>query len=218
MIRARSGRFLKKKSSKSTAWYDVGNTKAREKSSQALREGAPELRNFVNMEGTVRQNTVSTGVPGAATSFQPAIPLPSSPAIRSALAASKKKKTGNGSAPTGKASSSEVAVGVKSSVKPIAFLQAMEHYKNLYGKPKDPVESTEETNMDTTQNSESKVDPTTMSNEGASKQIKSSGEDTDNDRPAKRMKLSDAESSIAPKEESNEKAAESYSVVAQAEV
>jgi hypothetical protein len=39
-----SGRFLKKDSEAST-WRDVGNTRAREKTSQALREGAPELRN-----------------------------------------------------------------------------------------------------------------------------------------------------------------------------
>jgi len=42
-IRHRGGRFLKKDSN-SLTWKDVGNTKAREKTSQALREGAPELR------------------------------------------------------------------------------------------------------------------------------------------------------------------------------
>lgn len=42
-IRQRGGRFLKKDSNSNT-WRDVGNTKAREKTSQALREGAPELR------------------------------------------------------------------------------------------------------------------------------------------------------------------------------
>ena len=43
-IRRRYGRFLKKDSASNT-WRDVGNSKAREKTSQALREGAPELRN-----------------------------------------------------------------------------------------------------------------------------------------------------------------------------
>jgi hypothetical protein len=43
-VRQRGGRFLKK-DTKSNTWRDVGNTKAREKTSQALREGAPELRN-----------------------------------------------------------------------------------------------------------------------------------------------------------------------------
>lgn len=43
-IRLRGGRFLKKDGSNPVTWKDVGNTKAREKTSQALREGAPELR------------------------------------------------------------------------------------------------------------------------------------------------------------------------------
>lgn len=42
-VRRSGGRFLKKVPSENT-WRDVGNTKAREKTSQALREGAPELR------------------------------------------------------------------------------------------------------------------------------------------------------------------------------
>lgn len=46
VVRARSGRFLKKLSMDNT-WKDVGNTRAREKTSQALREGAPELRGTV---------------------------------------------------------------------------------------------------------------------------------------------------------------------------
>jgi hypothetical protein len=43
VVRARSGRFLKKHAV-DNAWKDVGNVRAREKTSQALREGAPELR------------------------------------------------------------------------------------------------------------------------------------------------------------------------------
>jgi len=42
-IRRAGGRFLKKVPGETT-WRDVGNNKAREKTSQALREGAPELR------------------------------------------------------------------------------------------------------------------------------------------------------------------------------
>ena len=41
-VRAVGGRFLKKQ--EDDTWQDVGNTRAREKTSQALREGAPELR------------------------------------------------------------------------------------------------------------------------------------------------------------------------------
>lgn len=43
-VRKLGGRFLKKDQA-TNSWRDVGNTKAREKTSQALREGAPELRN-----------------------------------------------------------------------------------------------------------------------------------------------------------------------------
>lgn len=43
-VRCLAGRFLKKDADTGT-WRDVGNTRAREKTSQALREGAPELRN-----------------------------------------------------------------------------------------------------------------------------------------------------------------------------
>jgi hypothetical protein len=43
-VRMLAGRFLKKDADAST-WRDVGNNRAREKTSQALREGAPELRN-----------------------------------------------------------------------------------------------------------------------------------------------------------------------------
>lgn len=41
-VRKVGGRFLKKDSQ--NTWKDVGNNRAREKTSQALREGAPELR------------------------------------------------------------------------------------------------------------------------------------------------------------------------------
>jgi hypothetical protein len=56
VIRSRSGRFLKK-DSKDNMWRDVGNNKAREKSSQALREGAPELRSLVQLpdQGSAQQ-------------------------------------------------------------------------------------------------------------------------------------------------------------------
>jgi hypothetical protein len=51
VVRSRSGRFLKKHSADNT-WKDVGNTRAREKTSQALREGAPELRGTVEASRT----------------------------------------------------------------------------------------------------------------------------------------------------------------------
>lgn len=52
MIRALSppGRFLKRKHKCAKAWVEIGDRKAREKTSQALREGAPELRETVSKQ------------------------------------------------------------------------------------------------------------------------------------------------------------------------
>jgi hypothetical protein len=54
VVRARSGRFLKKHLG-DHSWRDVGNVRAREKTSQALREGAPELRGNVEAYRTQTQ-------------------------------------------------------------------------------------------------------------------------------------------------------------------
>jgi hypothetical protein len=51
-VRMLSGRFLKKDSDASS-WRDVGNSRAREKTSQALREGAPELRSGLPIAPTI---------------------------------------------------------------------------------------------------------------------------------------------------------------------
>jgi len=67
-VRGVGGRFLKriKKSSLSPttaegpAWVDVGHIKAREKTSQALREGAPDLRGNVNTKNGVTNITATT--------------------------------------------------------------------------------------------------------------------------------------------------------------
>mmetsp|Transcript_7061 Transcript_7061/g.16143 ORF Transcript_7061/g.16143 Transcript_7061/m.16143 type:complete len:569 (-) Transcript_7061:2029-3735(-) len=45
------GRFLQK-DEKSGLWYDIGDQKAREKTSQALREGAPEIRREITTHAT----------------------------------------------------------------------------------------------------------------------------------------------------------------------
>lgn len=45
-----SGRFLKKDSKHPGVWVEIGDRKAREKTSQALREGAPELREELNSD------------------------------------------------------------------------------------------------------------------------------------------------------------------------
>jgi hypothetical protein len=51
-VRKLGGRFLKKNPETNT-WRDVGNGKAREKTSQALREGAPELRTGNEKRGSM---------------------------------------------------------------------------------------------------------------------------------------------------------------------
>eukprot|EP00594_Rhizosolenia_setigera_P002703 CAMPEP_0178954652 /NCGR_PEP_ID=MMETSP0789-20121207/9120_1 /TAXON_ID=3005 /ORGANISM="Rhizosolenia setigera, Strain CCMP 1694" /LENGTH=365 /DNA_ID=CAMNT_0020636099 /DNA_START=79 /DNA_END=1176 /DNA_ORIENTATION=+ len=52
------GRFLKKDSNNGT-WRDVGNVKAREKTSQALREGAPEIRDSFSAGSTLKKTTAA---------------------------------------------------------------------------------------------------------------------------------------------------------------
>jgi hypothetical protein len=46
-IRESGGRFLKKISPKSPLWYEIGDDAAREKTSQALRQRAPEMRRLL---------------------------------------------------------------------------------------------------------------------------------------------------------------------------
>jgi len=77
-VRQVGGRFLKRANDKE--WKDVGNTKAREKTSQALREGAPELRGdsvpkmmpkqkMLLPAAPPRLPSTATTVPGQAMSF-----------------------------------------------------------------------------------------------------------------------------------------------------
>jgi hypothetical protein len=65
-VRQRGGRFLKRTDPRSNTWVDVGNTKAREKTSQALREGAPELRGNekpARVDSPSSLTTTSTSLP-----------------------------------------------------------------------------------------------------------------------------------------------------------
>lgn len=66
-IRSYGGRFLKRTNPRSSHFEDVGNTKAREKTSQALREGAPELRGSnacnVDDEGIEEERASPTTLP-----------------------------------------------------------------------------------------------------------------------------------------------------------
>jgi hypothetical protein len=70
VVRSRSGRFLKKHLGDHT-WRDVGNVRAREKTSQALREGAPELRGTVEAYRTQTQ-LLTEAVDGKAQGPSPA--------------------------------------------------------------------------------------------------------------------------------------------------
>lgn len=59
-IRTIGGRFLKK-NAETGHWSDVGNVKAREKTSQALREGAPDLRNPLMLDQECSLSAVVAG-------------------------------------------------------------------------------------------------------------------------------------------------------------
>ena len=63
------GRFLQK-DSKSNKWFDVGDQRAQEKTSQALREGAPDIRKKVASakEDSVESTGAATEIPGASSS------------------------------------------------------------------------------------------------------------------------------------------------------
>jgi hypothetical protein len=59
-VRQLGGRFIKKGTG-DNVWVDVGNTKAREKTSQALREGAPDLRNGSPIKGAEEKTEEGCG-------------------------------------------------------------------------------------------------------------------------------------------------------------
>jgi hypothetical protein len=61
VVRAHSGRFLKKHPNDST-WGDVGSIRAREKTSQALREGAPELRGVESQRSQLLVEAVESSI------------------------------------------------------------------------------------------------------------------------------------------------------------
>lgn len=87
-VRGVDGRFLKrtKNANNGSAWVDVGNVKAREKTSQALREGAPNLRDNVSPSVTTLvtpDNTVVSGRPVLVS--DPTESMPAPPATSSTL-------------------------------------------------------------------------------------------------------------------------------------
>jgi len=60
-IRNKKGRFLER--AKDQTWYDIGDAKATEKTSQTLREGQPELRQKMINNGIIKDS--STSPPGS---------------------------------------------------------------------------------------------------------------------------------------------------------
>lgn len=83
-IRSYGGRFLKRLDPRSNHFEDVGNTKAREKTSQALREGAPELRGKDGDSSPVDQQTEAIQRPPSPTAV-PQRPSPTAAMPASAL-------------------------------------------------------------------------------------------------------------------------------------
>lgn len=79
-IRQRGGRFLKK-DVRTNTWRDVGNTKAREKTSQALREGAPELRHGT---GESEGGSTPSPVPHVSSVSPPTVMAPGGPSANMA--------------------------------------------------------------------------------------------------------------------------------------
>jgi hypothetical protein len=69
------GRFLQK-SANAELWYDVGDRRAAEKTSQALREGAPDIRKKVKTEGVVVAPKLPPITTAAASASMVAPPLP----------------------------------------------------------------------------------------------------------------------------------------------
>mmetsp|Transcript_30210 Transcript_30210/g.46254 ORF Transcript_30210/g.46254 Transcript_30210/m.46254 type:complete len:577 (+) Transcript_30210:183-1913(+) len=72
------GRFLQKDETTSL-WYDIGDQKAREKTSQALREGAPEIRREISIGGSAAATAATASAYAALTAGAPTPNIPSYP-------------------------------------------------------------------------------------------------------------------------------------------
>lgn len=67
------GRFLQR-DEKTGLWYDIGDQKAREKTSQALREGAPDIRREISMGAAANALSIAASVAAGVHEHQPANP------------------------------------------------------------------------------------------------------------------------------------------------
>lgn len=64
------GRFLQK-DSKTKMWYDIGDETAQHKTSQALREGAPDIRSEIKTEEAQKRKMMEMAASGAAVQLMP---------------------------------------------------------------------------------------------------------------------------------------------------
>jgi hypothetical protein len=84
-VREANGRFLRK-DEKTGLWFEIGDDAAREKTSQALRQRAPEMRKLLFdtereearsvAEDHIRQQRMMMGMPPDAPSMPPGMPMP----------------------------------------------------------------------------------------------------------------------------------------------
>mmetsp|Transcript_22420 Transcript_22420/g.29461 ORF Transcript_22420/g.29461 Transcript_22420/m.29461 type:complete len:472 (+) Transcript_22420:136-1551(+) len=90
------GRFLKKDAKNPNTWVEIGDRKAREKTSQALREGAPELREVVKSGTSTKSSSASnkagnTRKKTTAASCNLTRSAPSQPPLQSSAVTSKQR-------------------------------------------------------------------------------------------------------------------------------
>lgn len=77
-IREKNGRFLKK-IEKTGLWFEIGDDAAREKTSQALRQRAPEMRKLLldhEMDSARQQQQMMMGMPGVPPMMMPGMNIP----------------------------------------------------------------------------------------------------------------------------------------------
>lgn len=79
IVRQRNGRFLKKNED-SGLWYEIGDAQAREKTSQALRQRAPEYRKQLLKQDTIRSQCAAQLEQSAVPQLSPAT-VPISPSL-----------------------------------------------------------------------------------------------------------------------------------------
>lgn len=93
IIRSKGGGFLKKCNDGRVGWTDIGDTKAREKTSQALREGLDVLKR--DLEQQQKQDMAGSGLSAAKAAAAAATTAPDDVASPEATVADGKRKAGD---------------------------------------------------------------------------------------------------------------------------